>query len=63
MNKAYNRCLFTLLPGKLAPVHPAVGYIVGDSSCGCTNNIYSPSSDKLTDVQLNMLPHVSKAAG
>ena len=23
--KACNRCLFTRIPGKLAPVHPAVG--------------------------------------
>ena len=32
MNQAYNRCLFTLLPDKSAPVYPAVGWIVGHLS-------------------------------
>ena len=54
MNKAYNRCLFTRLPGKYAPVHPAVGWIVGTSPGSHANNIYSPGSDKMTEVQLYM---------
>ena len=44
MNKAYNRCLFT-------HVHPAVGRIVDNLPGSRANNIYSPGSDKLTDVQ------------
>ena len=31
MKTGYNRCLFTRLPGKKAPVHPAVGLIMRDS--------------------------------
>ena len=31
VNKAYNRCLFTRLPGKLVSVHPAVRWIVSSS--------------------------------
>ena len=54
MNKAYNRGLFTRLPGKSAPVHPAVGWIVGSSPGSHANNIYLPGSDKLTEVQLYM---------
>ena len=54
MNKAYTRCLFTRLPGILVPVHPAVGWIVGYLPGSHANNIYSPGSDKLTDVQLYM---------
>ena len=51
MDKAYNSCLFTRLP---APVHPAVEWIVGNSPGSCANNIYSPDSDKLTEVKLYM---------
>ena len=54
MNKAYNRDLFTRLPGKYAPVHPAVGWIVGNPPDSHTNNNYSPGSDKLIEVQLYM---------
>ena len=54
MNKAYNRCLFTRLPGKKAPVHPVVGCIVHNSPGSHANNIYSPASDKLTKEQLYM---------
>ena len=54
LNKAYNRCLFTRLSGKLAPVHPAVWWVLGNSPGSCANNIYSPGSDKLTEVQLYM---------
>ena len=50
MNKANNRCLFTRLPGQLAPVHPAVGWIVGNSLGSRANNIYLPGSDKLSEV-------------
>ena len=32
--------------------YPAVGLIVGNSPGGRVNNIYSPGSDKLTEVQL-----------
>ena len=35
-------------------VHPAVRWIVGNSPGSCANNIYSPGSDKLTEVQLYM---------
>ena len=31
MKKAHNRCLFTRLSDKSAPVHPAVDWIVGNS--------------------------------
>ena len=48
MNKAYNSCLFT------RPIHPAVGWIVGNSPGNRANNIYSSGSDKLTEVQLYM---------
>ena len=54
MNKAYNRCLVTRLPGKKAHVHPAVGWIVCNSPGSRANNIYSPGSDKLIEVQLYM---------
>ena len=47
MNKAYNMCLITRLPGKYAPVDPAVGLVVGNSPGSRANNIYSPGSDKL----------------
>ena len=50
VNEAYNRCLFTRLPGKYASVHPAVGWTGGNSHSSRTNNIYSPGSDKLTKV-------------
>ena len=36
-----------------APVRPAVGRIVGNSPGSHANNIYSPESDKLTEVQLH----------
>ena len=49
MNKAYNKCLFTQ-----QPVHPAVVWIVGNSTGSRANNIYSPGSNKFTEVQLNM---------
>ena len=54
MKKAYNRCLITKLPSKLAPVHPAIRWIVGNSPGSSVNYIYSPASDtcKLTEVQL-----------
>ena len=52
MSKANDRYLFTQLPGKKAPVHPAVGWIVDNSPVRRANNIYSPGSDKLTEVQL-----------
>ena len=42
--------------GKIAPVHPAVGWIVCNSLASPANNIYSHGSDKLTEVQLNMSP-------
>ena len=48
MNKAYNKCLFTRLQGKVAPVNLAVGWIVGNSPGNRANNIYLPGSDKLT---------------
>ena len=51
MNRAFNRCLFTGLPRKLTPIHPAVGWIVGNSPGSHANNVYSPRSDKLTEVQ------------
>ena len=54
MNMTYNGCLFTRLPGKYAPVHPAVGWLVGDSPDSRANNIYSPGSDKVTEVQFYM---------
>ena len=54
MNKAHNRRLFTRLPGKYAPVHPAVGWIVDNSPGSRANNIYSSGSGKLTEVQLYM---------
>ena len=54
MNKAYNRCLFSWLPGKLAPVHLAVSWIESNSRGNHGNNIHSPSSDMLTEVQLYM---------
>ena len=41
MKKAYNRCLFTRLPGESAFVHPAVGWIVSNSPGSRANNIYS----------------------
>ena len=54
MNKACNRSLFTRLPGKEISVHPAIGWIVGNSSGSRANNIYSPGNNKLTEVQLNI---------
>ena len=54
VKKAYKRCLFNWLPGKYAPVHPAVGWIVGNSPGSRANNIYSLGSGRLTDVQLYM---------
>ena len=54
MKKSYNRSFFTRLPGKYALVHPAVEWIEGNSSDSHANNIYSPSSDKLTEVELYM---------
>ena len=50
LNKANNRCLFIRLPGQLALVHPAVGWIVGNSPGSRANNIYLPGSDKLSEV-------------
>ena len=41
MNRACNRCLFTWLACKLAHVHPAVGWIVGNLAGSRANNIYS----------------------
>ena len=43
-----------MLPGIFSPVHPAVGWTVGNSPGRRANNIYSPGSDKLTKVQLYM---------
>ena len=37
-----------------APVHPAVRWIVGNSPGSHANHIYSPGSDKLTEVHLYM---------
>ena len=54
MNKAHNRCLFTRLLGKYAPVKPAGGWIVGKSPGSRANNIYSPGSGKLTEKQLHV---------
>ena len=57
MNIAYNRSLCTRLPGKKAPVYqvnPTVGWIVGNSPGSRANNLYSPGSDKFTEVQLYM---------
>ena len=51
VNKAYNMRVFTRLPGKLAPVHPAVGLIEDNSPVSRANNIYSPSNYKWTEVQ------------
>ena len=50
VNKAYNRCFFIRLAGKLAPAHPAVGWIKGNAPGSHANNIYSPGSDKSTEV-------------
>ena len=47
--------LITRLPGKLAPVHLADGWIVAIHPALGQKNIYSPGSDKLTEVQLYML--------
>ena len=44
--------LTTRLPGKYAPVQPPVRRIVGNSPGNHANNIYSPGSDKLPEVQL-----------
>ena len=52
MYKVYNRSLLTLLHGKLAPVHLGVVWTVGNSPDSRANKIYSPTSDKLTEVQL-----------
>ena len=54
MNKVYNRCLFAWLPGKSAPVQPAVEWIVGNSPGSFPNNIHTLSSDKVTEVQFYM---------
>ena len=51
MNKAYNRCLFTWLPVKKTPVHPTIGWVVGNSLGSRANNIYLPDSDPLTEGQ------------
>ena len=47
MNNANNRSLFTRLH-----VDPAVEWIAGKLPGSRANNIYSPGSDKLTEVQL-----------
>ena len=44
------------MPDKLAPVHPAVRWIMGSSHGSRANNIYSLGNDKLTEVQLYMSP-------
>ena len=54
MKRDDNRCLFSRLPGKSTPVYPAVGWIVDTSLRSRANIIYSPGSDKLTEVQLHM---------
>ena len=54
MNKAYNKCLFTRLPGKYALVHPAVGWTVGNSLGSRANITYLPGNDKLIEIQLYM---------
>ena len=41
-------------PGQKTPVHPAVGWIMDNSAGSRANNIYSPASDKVTEVQLFM---------
>ena len=62
MNKTNNMCLFTRQPGKLASVHPAVGWVVGNSPGSRSNNIYAPSNDKLTEVQLYMSTSVQQGS-
>ena len=52
MNKAYVTGAY--IPGCRINKHPAVGRIVGNSRGSGANNIYSPGSDKLTEVQVYM---------
>ena len=52
MNKVL--IIYTRLPGKEAPIHPAVESIVSISTGSRVNNIYSPGSDKLIEVQFYM---------
>ena len=56
MNKAYSRCIPkpSILDDVIAPVHPAVGWIVGNSACSSAHIISSLGSDKLPEVQLCM---------
>ena len=62
MNRAYNVHLFTRMPGRLALVRPGVGWIVDNLSDSRANNIYSPGSDKLTEVHCTTQLHVKQAA-
>ena len=42
------------MPVKKAPLHPVIGWIVANSPGSHANNIYSPGSDNLAEVQLYM---------
>ena len=56
MNKAYSRCIPkpSILDDVIASVHPAVGWIVGNSACSSAHIISSLGSDKMPEVQLCM---------
>ena len=58
MNKAY----YTRRLGKKK--YPTSGWMVDSSPGSCANNIHSPDSDKLTEVQnCRCQIHVNKALG
>ena len=63
MNKAYNRCLFTRLPGKEASVLPGVGWIVCNSSVAMQIIFTHPAVVSCLKCDFICQLHVNQAAG